>query len=493
MADWPVKKNAAFTVTFPIYDNDGDLVSSAAALDSEVDKDAGGFIDATNEATEVGASGIYKLLLTSAEANADIITTITKTTTTNAKTAVNAMYTVTRQLLNLAFPTTSGRSIDVTATGEVGLDLDNTAGALGTAQFDADYLTAALIAADVTTELRALVTGTSDAGGTSTALVDAALTQADDVFNGAWVLFTSGAVANQVRLITDFDSATDTATFAPAATAAIGAGITYEILPNAGVDVRSWIGLVTGLVTPNALISGRPDVNVGAMQNDTITAAAIATAAIDADSIAADAIGASELAADAVNEIADAVLDEDMTAHQTLGTLGQAIGDPVADTTTIYQSVVTDAAGANIAADIVAIEAQTDDIGVAGAGLTDLGGMSTTMKAQVETEVDDALGGGTGTALTAIPWNATWDAEVQSEVDDALVAQRLDELVNADSDIDGLAPPTVGSVFHELLSKTAGSFTFDQTTDSNEAIKDALPAAAPTAAVVADAVWDEDA
>jgi len=365
-------------------------VTAAAALDSEVDKDAGGFIDATNEATEVGSSGIYNLLLTATEMTADIVTTITKTTTTDAKTAVNVMYTATRQLIDLSFPTVPGRSTDVTATGEVGLDLDNTAGALGTAQFDADYLTAALIAADVTTELRALVTGTSDAGGTSTTLVDAALTQADDVFNGAWVLFTSGAVANQVRLITDFDAATDTATFAPAATAAIGAGITYEILPNAGVDVRSWIGLVTGLVTPNALISGRPDVNVGAMQNDTITAAAIATAAIDADSIAADAIGASELAADAVNEIADAVLDEDMTAHQTLGTLGQAIGDPVADTTTIYQSVVTDAAGVNIAADIVAIEGQTDDIGVAGAG------------------------------LTAIPWNAAWDAEVESEVNDAL-------------------------------------------------------------------------
>ena len=175
------------------------------------------------------------------------------------------------------------------------------------------------------------------------------------------------------------------------------------------------------------------------------------------------------------------------TNVSTLATDVQAI---IVDTADMQPKLGTPA-GVSMSADIAVIEAQTDDIGVAGAGLTDLGGMSTTMKAQVETEVDDALGGGTGTALTAIPWNATWDAEVQSEVDDALVAQRLDELVNADSDIDGLAPPTVGSVFHELLSKTAGSFTFDQTTDSNEAIKDAIPAAAPTAAVVADAVWDE--
>jgi hypothetical protein len=47
-------------------------------------------------------------------------------------------------------------------------------------------------------------------------------------------------------------------------------------------------------------------------------------------------------------------------------------------------------AGASISADIAAIEAQTDDIGTAGAG------------------------------LTAVPWNAAWDPEVQSEVADAL-------------------------------------------------------------------------
>ena len=49
-------------------------------------------------------------------------------------------------------------------------------------------------------------------------------------------------------------------------------------------------------------------------------------------------------------------------------------------------------AGASVSADIAAIEAQTDDIGTAGAG------------------------------LTAVPWNAAWDAEVQSECTDALNA-----------------------------------------------------------------------
>lgn len=103
-------------------------------------------------------------------------------------------------------------------------------------------------------------------------------------------------------------------------------------------------------------------------------------------------------------------------------------------------------AGASISADLLAIDNFVDGL--------------------------EATIGAAGAGLTAVPWNAAWDAEVQSEVDDALVVQRLDELLNADSDIDGAAPPTVGSVVHELLTKTAGSFTYDQTTDSLEAVRD---------------------
>lgn len=99
--------------------------------------------------------------------------------------------------------------------------------------------------------------------------------------------------------------------------------------------------------------------------------------------------------------------------------------------------------------------------------------------AAIKGYVDDI--GTAGAGLTAVPWNAAWDAEVQSEVEDAIVVHRLDELLNADSDIDGAAPPTVGSVFHELMSKTTGSFTFDQTTDSNEALRDRGDAAWTTA------------
>jgi len=129
---------------------------------------------------------------------------------------------------------------------------------------------------------------------------------------------------------------------------------------------------------------------VNGLAANVITAAAVATGAIDADAIAADAI-------------TDAKVASDVTIASVTGAVGSVTGN----------------VGGTVA------------------------GFTTAAK-----------------------------AEIESEVNDALVVQRLDELVNADSDIDGAAPPTVGSVIHELMSKTAGSFTFDQTTDSNEAIRD---------------------
>lgn len=86
-------KGAAYRVTFPIFDNDGDLVTGAAALDSEISKDGGTFADCTNEATEIAtSSGMYYLDLTATEMSADTVSIIVKTTTTDAKTTPIVLY-----------------------------------------------------------------------------------------------------------------------------------------------------------------------------------------------------------------------------------------------------------------------------------------------------------------------------------------------------------------------------------------------------------------
>ncbi|HLE03481.1 MAG TPA: hypothetical protein VI729_02560 [Anaerolineales bacterium] len=177
-----------------------------------------------------------------------------------------------------------GTTIDVNVTAMAASVV--TAAAVATGAIDADA-----IAADAATELRSLVSGTSDAGGSNSTMVDAARTEANDVWNGAWILFTSGTVANQMRIISDFDAATDTITFTPVTTASIGAGITYEIIPNAGADLRLWKGTTPSNVsgsgaiaadveewrtdTPNVLIGGRVDSDIGAMQSNVVTASAL--------------------------------------------------------------------------------------------------------------------------------------------------------------------------------------------------------------------------
>lgn len=80
--------------------------------------------------------------------------------------------------------------------------------------------------------------------------------------------------------------------------------------------------------------------------------------------------------------------------------VGAIVGNTVAiliDTADMQLKLGTPA-GASISADIAAIEAQTDDIGAAGAGLTDLGGMSTTMKQQVRDAMKLAPTAGSPTA-----------------------------------------------------------------------------------------------
>lgn len=87
------RKNVAYRVTFPILDADGDLVTGATGLDSEVSKDAGTFTDCTNEATEIAtSSGVYYLDLTSTEMNADTVAVIVKTSSSGAKTTTLVIY-----------------------------------------------------------------------------------------------------------------------------------------------------------------------------------------------------------------------------------------------------------------------------------------------------------------------------------------------------------------------------------------------------------------
>jgi hypothetical protein len=86
------QKAVAYRVTFPVFDNDGDLVSGITP-DSEISKDGASFSDATNEATEIASSsGIYYLDLTSSETDCDTLAVIVKSATVDMKTTPIVLY-----------------------------------------------------------------------------------------------------------------------------------------------------------------------------------------------------------------------------------------------------------------------------------------------------------------------------------------------------------------------------------------------------------------
>lgn len=70
-------KGIAYRVSFSLYSS-GTIKTGATSLDSEISKDFGTFSDCTNEATEIGSTGVYYLDLTSTEMDADEVNIIVK-------------------------------------------------------------------------------------------------------------------------------------------------------------------------------------------------------------------------------------------------------------------------------------------------------------------------------------------------------------------------------------------------------------------------------
>lgn len=371
MAGVPAKKNAAFTLVFPIYDADGDLVTGAANLDSERSLDGANFADCTNEASEIGvASGMYKLVLTAAEMNADVIATITKTSTADAKTAANVLYTSTRQIDDLAFPATSGRSLGVEADGHVHADLKQWLGVAPLAllaqrvqtsvgAMAADVITAAVIAAGAITAAEA---PNLDAAVSSRSSHNAAAIWAVAVrnltalgFNLANTDFAAGAIdaaAIAAAAITaveapNLDAAVSSRSSHTAANVwAVGArtltALGFQL--NTGDFVAGY--LTAALIAANAIGAAEFDQaaadKIWASAARTLTALGFNLANTD---FAANALDAAALATDAAEEIADALIGRNIAGGSNVGrTIDEALAmlrnrrRIVAGIMTVYQA-----------------------------------------------------------------------------------------------------------------------------------------------------------
>lgn len=314
------QKNVAYRITFPIFDADGDLVTGATGLDSEISKDGGTFSDCTNEATEIATnSGMYYLDLTSTEMDADTVAVIVKTSSSGAKTTPVVMY-----------PEEAGDiRVNVTAFG-------GTAGTFASGRPEVN-----------TTHLA----GTSQTGR--------------DI--GASVLLSPGTGTGQISLSSGAVTAGTVSDKTGYALSSGGVQAIWDALTSA-LSTASSIGklLVDNI---NATISSRAsqasvdtvDTVVDAIQAKTDNLPASPAAVGSAMTLEADAVNASALAADAVAEIqsglstltaagvrtavglasanldtqldalptaqenADAVWDESRSGHGTAGTFGEGV------------------------------------------------------------------------------------------------------------------------------------------------------------------------
>lgn len=183
-------KNTAFRVYFPIFDADGDLVSGAAGLDSEISKDGGTFADCTNEATEIAsASGCYYLDLTSTEMNADAVAIIVKTSTTGAKTTVIVLYPAESTDIPVNVTGWNGTAVatpDTAGYPKVTLKSGTGTGEVNLSSGRADGNVTYIGGSAVSTSAAQLGVNVVNAGGTAWASVVAALADAvwDELLSG---------------------------------------------------------------------------------------------------------------------------------------------------------------------------------------------------------------------------------------------------------------------------------------------------------------------
>lgn len=124
MASSPPKKNAAYTFYVALTSQaDTDIFKTTptlAAGDITVSKDGGNFNNIGTLPTQIQATGVLPVVLTADEMNADkVVVLFHDAAGAEWQDLVVHIDTVARQIDDLAFPTVSGRSIDVDANGGV--------------------------------------------------------------------------------------------------------------------------------------------------------------------------------------------------------------------------------------------------------------------------------------------------------------------------------------------------------------------------------------
>lgn len=258
---YPVKQSTTLTIPVFVHDAAGDAVTGLVdgGFTKRISKNGGAFAAMTVTITEM-ENGWYSVPFSAS--HTDTLGVMSVTLTHASSKQVNLQLRVHARLPDdLAYPTTSGRSIDVTAGGTVGIDWAN---------IESPTTTVDLSGTDI--NLVDTTTTNTDMRGTDSAFLAAS---APTNFSDLAITVTTG----QVTVGTNNDKT--------------------------GYDLTS------GAIV--AATFGAGAIDAAAIANGAIDAATFAAGAIDAAAIATDAIDADALATDAATEMADALLNRDMS------------------------------------------------------------------------------------------------------------------------------------------------------------------------------------
>jgi hypothetical protein len=260
--------------------------------------------------------------------------------------------------------TTSGRTLDVSAGGEAGIDWANIGSPTTTVAFTGTTVgtlttytgntpqtgdsfarigaTGSGLTSLASAAAQTIRTGTAQAGAAGTITLDASASATDNLYKACWVLLTGGTGAGQVRYIDSYVGSTKVVSVATKTwTVTPNATTTFAILP--AHDIQS-VYDVTDNVLGNVEGSVLGDVSPGA---GSITAAAMGAGAITAAALASDAV--TEIQSGLATSAALATVQADTDNIQTRlpaalvsGRMDASVGAMAADTLTA-SALATDA------------------------------------------------------------------------------------------------------------------------------------------------------
>lgn len=467
------RKNVAYRLTFALYKNDGTLITGASGLDSEVSKDGGTFADCTNEATEIATnSGFYYLDLTSTEMNADCVAIMTKTSSTGAVIPTWVLYPQetgdikvdVQSLLGTAWltpgtagtpdvnvklwnglttvalplvPTTAGRTLDVSAGGEAGMDWANVGSPTTSLNLSGTTISTSQVAASVTGNVGGNVTGsvgsvasggisessyattagsfnplgiidqgTAQSATGTTLVLRAAAAFASSELVGATIVITGGSAGvGQARVITAYNGGTDTATVDTWTTTPTGT-ITYKIFATAPGSSPT-AAQIADQVWEEALSDH------SGTSGSTAAALNAAGAAGDPWSTALPGAYGSGTAGKIIGDNINATISSRATQTSV-----DAVDDFVDTEVAAIYSRIGAPVGASISADIAAIQADTDNI------------QTRIPAALVSGRMDSSVGAMAANTMTAAAAAADLTTELQSGLATASAVSTLQTSVD---------------------------------------------------------------